>query len=447
MKVEVSIGEAIDKFSILELKKQKIEDPLKLQEIQKELDVLNECLQYKNDFYFFYHLLMYVNEEIWNMTDVIKTMKYEEEPFLFSKLSNQIFEFNQKRFRIKNWFNILINSNIKEQKSYANNQKSIFIEDEEIFYDKIAEIHYLALEHDFITIFTNESIISIIQKIVKIPTVVYQKIEDFDSLLNNKELIYLKDFNIDKKIIEHFELPTIQYVNGGMFGDFIQSLSVINEKFYETGRKGVLYISEGFGGDKFRNGLENTYNDTYKIIKKQRYIKDYQIHNNQSFHINLNFWRFDHSLYYYSWYHKYKICFNVEWGKHKWLNNIEIDEKWKNTIVINTVNYRFPPLLNFKKLESEEFKNISKIVFVSSNYSEYQFFLEKTGLKCEFYQFKNFDNLCEIINSCQLFIGSLSAPLTIAHALHKDRVCGLMNNNGDVINKLNHIWSNIRYEI
>ena len=75
MKVEVSIGEAIDKFSILELKSNKIKDKIKVQEIQKELDVLNECKQYKNEYPFFYRILMYVNEGIWTMTDVIKTLK------------------------------------------------------------------------------------------------------------------------------------------------------------------------------------------------------------------------------------------------------------------------------------------------------------------------------------------------------------------------------------
>ena len=40
MKIEVSLGEAIDKYSILELKKKKITDVNKLIEIKKEIDVL-----------------------------------------------------------------------------------------------------------------------------------------------------------------------------------------------------------------------------------------------------------------------------------------------------------------------------------------------------------------------------------------------------------------------
>ena len=63
---------------------------------------------------------MYVNEKIWDMTDLIKSSTVEDPKFAY--LSNQIFEFNQKRFRIKNWYNLITSSDIKEQKSYSHKQ-------------------------------------------------------------------------------------------------------------------------------------------------------------------------------------------------------------------------------------------------------------------------------------------------------------------------------------
>jgi hypothetical protein len=72
MKLEVSIGEAIDKYSILELKLKKIDDEYKKKEIKKELDVLSECLIYKETNEFYYHLLIYVNETIDNNTNKTK---------------------------------------------------------------------------------------------------------------------------------------------------------------------------------------------------------------------------------------------------------------------------------------------------------------------------------------------------------------------------------------
>ena len=58
----------------------------------------------------------------------------------------------------------------------------------------------------------------------------------------------------------------IIYISGGLLGDFIHQLSVINEKYLETGRKGVLYISTSVG-DGFRFGIGRAYSDTLKTIK------------------------------------------------------------------------------------------------------------------------------------------------------------------------------------
>ena len=69
-------------------------------------------------------------------------------------------------------------------------------------------------------------------------------------------------------------------------GDLIHNLSVINENFYKTGRKGILYIENI--GDTFHTGLEYTYNDTYDIISKQKYIKTYKIRDDEAFQIDLN---------------------------------------------------------------------------------------------------------------------------------------------------------------
>ena len=191
MKVEVSIGEAIDKLSILELKMKKITDETKKIEIQKEINVLQECEQYKTKYDFYYSLLMYVNEKIWDMTDVIKSITVDDS--LFSHISNQIFEFNQKRFRIKNWFNLLSQSNIKEQKSYSSTHCKIIVDSEEdVFFDKLAEINYLSIQYDVLTF--ESPIISTIKDFLKIPTIIYD--EEQIKQLNIPTIICLTDFFI-----------------------------------------------------------------------------------------------------------------------------------------------------------------------------------------------------------------------------------------------------------
>jgi len=190
MKVEISIGEAIDKLSILELKMQKISDENKKIEIQKEINVLQECETYKSKHELYYNLLMYVNEKIWDMTDIIKSITIEDPQF--SPISNQIFEFNQKRFRIKNWFNLLNDSNIKEQKSYACTHCRIVVDDENVFFNKLPEINYLAIEYDVLTF--ESPFISTIQEFLKIPTILYDELQI--KRLNNPTTIYLSDFCI-----------------------------------------------------------------------------------------------------------------------------------------------------------------------------------------------------------------------------------------------------------
>jgi hypothetical protein len=414
MKVEVSVGEAIDKLSILELKMKKINDENKKIEVEKEIAILVECAQYKTKYDFYFNLLMYVNEKIWDMTDIIKNMQVDDNEF--STISNKIFEFNQKRFRIKNWFNLLTSSNIKEQKSYASSHCKILLENEDVLYNKLPEIVYLALEYDFLTFdisLNNET-----HSFLKIPTIIYN--EEQKNNLSQPIVVVLADFSIPQSEPKSvFSLKPITYIIGGMFGDFIQSLSVICEKFYETGRKGTLYISDR--GDTFRNGVENTFNDVFPLLIKQKYIHDFKIYNNEPFEIDLSLWRFNVNLKKQSWYHIYNQTYNVTWGKNKWMD-APFEDKWKDKIIVNTTDYRWACFIDFNLLKNIHANNL---IFVSSDKNQHNFFESNTGISIEFYQPKNFSDLCTIINSCKFFVGSFSGPLSIAHAFHKKRIMNI----------------------
>ena len=191
MKIEVSIGEAIDKLSILELKLKKINNEEKKKEIEKEIKVLDECYTYIKKYEILYKLLIYVNESIWDMTDTIKSISVTDSKFPL--ISNQIFESNQKRFRIKNWFNLLANSNIKEQKSYSLSNCNILIKDIEIFKQKIINIYLISLEYDSITIISNFN--TQIQELINIPIINY--IENLSDKEDNIDIIF-DDFNIEQ---------------------------------------------------------------------------------------------------------------------------------------------------------------------------------------------------------------------------------------------------------
>jgi len=267
MKIEVSIGEAIDKLSILELKRKFIKDEKKLAEIEKEINSLEDCNQYKN---IYYDILNYVNEKIWHLTNKIKSMSFSDNSDEFSSVANEIFEFNQKRFRIKNLFNLAQKSSIREQKSYDSKTARIILSSSSEIYDKIAEIMALTIEYDFLfidfatdrdgaaaaaaakNILKRTHFYAFISGIISMATtetpetstvIKLSEISLFEILRSPKDVAKSKfcgDSQNRSKIQELyriFELKPIAYRTCGMFGDYIHQLSVINETFLETGRK------------------------------------------------------------------------------------------------------------------------------------------------------------------------------------------------------------------
>jgi len=425
MLVEVSIGELVDKYNILELKRKKITNPLKIVEIDKELLSLKDTKQYIEKYEFFYQLLYYVNEMIWVMTDKIKEIDTKD-PY-FSLISNLIFEHNQKRFRLKNFFNILCDSSLKEQKSYSTNCCRIIIDSEEVLFNKIAEFNYLLIEYDVLYIQTNDDLTDSIKKIFKAPTIVFHQ-HDFQYSID------LKNYNIDPCIKDVFSFKPLVYVGGGKMGDFIQSLSIINETFYNTGRKGCLYLSNR--GDYFSFGLDNAYKDTYKLITCQPYISSYHIYQDESitFDIDLTTWRKSTLLYRENWKTIFSKFYDVSWGKHKWLS-LENDTSMNDTILISTNPYRFPTVIDYNTILTKYKNEKTKIVFISQDVSHYNDFINRTKLDIPFYKAKTFLEMCTMINSCKLFIGNLSAPLTLAFACHKPNIVGFNSIIDDIHNK------------
>jgi len=199
MNIEVSIGEAVDKYSILEIKLKRILEKEKQIEINKELLALTPCKSYIFQHSFYYKLLVYVNEQIWDMTNIIKSITPDHRDF--SSISHNIFEFNQKRFRLKNRFNLLSSSNIQEQKSYSLHSCKLLIDNIETIYNKIAEINFLLLEYDCIYVeqpFYDrmKSIFSNIQL----------------SINNEIKIINLNDFVISSDLITLFHFDPIKTV-------------------------------------------------------------------------------------------------------------------------------------------------------------------------------------------------------------------------------------------
>ena len=123
--VEVSVGELLDKITILEIKKEKIKDSEKLKFINSEYDVLKEQLDknVKNDERLkkFFKSLKEINSKLWIIEDDIRMCeKNSDFGEKFIKLSRDVHFLNDERAKIKLEINNLTGSQIKEVKEYTN---------------------------------------------------------------------------------------------------------------------------------------------------------------------------------------------------------------------------------------------------------------------------------------------------------------------------------------
>ena len=123
--VEVSVGELLDRISILEIKKEKISNPESIKFIEKEYLILKEQLNknIKSDKKLeeFFNNLKKINLKLWLIEDD-KRMCEKNSDFgeKFIKLSREIHFLNDNRSKVKLEINIYTGSQIREIKQYTN---------------------------------------------------------------------------------------------------------------------------------------------------------------------------------------------------------------------------------------------------------------------------------------------------------------------------------------
>jgi hypothetical protein len=122
--IPVSPGELIDKLTILEIKAERIQDPVKLANVRHELELLRTAwrnsghdqapIQRQWD------ELRRINAELWDIEDRIReeerAQRFEAE---FIRLARAVYITNDERARVKREINTLLGSKIIEEKSYA----------------------------------------------------------------------------------------------------------------------------------------------------------------------------------------------------------------------------------------------------------------------------------------------------------------------------------------
>jgi len=122
--IPVSYGELIDKITILEIKKARIKDEVKLVNIDKELTYLLEIISpevMQQGISDLYQELKEINIKLWDIEDAIRENERRSDfgPG-FVQLARAVYYTNDDRSEVKRKINGLLGSNLTEEKSYTN---------------------------------------------------------------------------------------------------------------------------------------------------------------------------------------------------------------------------------------------------------------------------------------------------------------------------------------
>ena len=119
MKIEVSIGEVVDKWTILSIKALNITDKDKLVNVFKERNYLNTAIEPEILHDPLTDQLLVVNKSLWNVEDRLRDCERDKVfDDHFVQLARSVYILNDKRASIKKEINMKYGSDFVEEKSY-----------------------------------------------------------------------------------------------------------------------------------------------------------------------------------------------------------------------------------------------------------------------------------------------------------------------------------------
>jgi hypothetical protein len=119
MQIEVSIGEVIDKWTILSIKILNIQDKEKLININNERNYLIKMIEPELLYDPLVDQLLNVNMSLWKVEDDLRLCEKDKDFSLrFIELARSVYKLNDERARIKKEINIKCGSEFVEEKSY-----------------------------------------------------------------------------------------------------------------------------------------------------------------------------------------------------------------------------------------------------------------------------------------------------------------------------------------
>jgi hypothetical protein len=127
--LETSPGEFLDKLTILEIKSERIRDPGKLANVNRELDLMRrlwDAATVDGDIPVLIAELKSVNEALWDIEDRIRECEAAGRfDAGFIELARSVYQTNDRRAALKRRINAALGSNLVEEKSYSDYRRRV----------------------------------------------------------------------------------------------------------------------------------------------------------------------------------------------------------------------------------------------------------------------------------------------------------------------------------
>jgi len=236
----------------------------------------------------------------------------------------------------------------------------------------------------------------------------------------------------------------MNYLACPKLGDLFHSM-ILPKFLYDSGKgKADIYLCEYY--DKFNAGLEHTFNQLQEIIDLQDYVSSFQIFNEPGkIDIDLGSFRMSPMLangpFWQLFLHTWIRPLPDLPRNYKWITVPKLSG-YEDVLYINRSHVWNGGPMTEKTLEKyrQAMSCFSRKIFVTNETSQYDEFPLKD--ECELFVPKNLMEMCQVMTSCNSFLGNQSGPLAIASAMNVPRIGELMGYRAH----LHYINDNIWYD-
>lgn len=224
----------------------------------------------------------------------------------------------------------------------------------------------------------------------------------------------------------------IDFIAGGMMGDFIHCMSVVKCMCERDGAKACIYLTDDtkYGGDVWRYGAAKAHADVGEFVMAQDYVESFEILTNQPIgnHCNLNGWR-SYIMQMYMKEGAFTRCWSdflsETYGlrlalEYRWMD-IPKDNSFFDKTIIHRSIHRHNPRFPWRDIVDSI---AGDIIFLTTNQEEFNRFHFK-GQKVKLHLVSTVSEMATAIASCKYFIGNQSSPAAIASALDVPRLIEL----------------------